>query len=144
MPCMFTAKPARTCTQVFCREVFRVVHFRYREFLKHVHNLFTHVLRLSSPAGLRLEITCESDKKKMNLIFNYSKKIFLTGKIKHPSRRQNGNMCRNDFAEQTPRRFSRPGRTDFAADYLRVPSRPNWPVRAIFRLSEPRQTLSKL
>jgi hypothetical protein len=68
VPCMFTAKLARTCTQVFCREVFRVVHFRYREFLKHVHNLFTHALRLSSPAGLRLEISCESDKKKMNLI----------------------------------------------------------------------------
>jgi hypothetical protein len=34
-----------------------------------------------SPAGLRLEISCESDKKKMNLIFDYDKKIFLTEKL---------------------------------------------------------------
>jgi len=29
---------------------------------------------------LRLEISCDSDKKKMNLIFNFDKKILLTGK----------------------------------------------------------------
>jgi hypothetical protein len=28
-------------------------------------------------------MSCESDKKKMNFIFNYDKKIFLTGKMKH-------------------------------------------------------------
>ena len=43
----------------------------------------------SSPAGLRLEISCESDKKKMNFIFNYDKKIFLTEKMKRACRRQN-------------------------------------------------------
>jgi len=30
---------------------------------------------------LRLEISCESDKKKMNLNFNQAKKIFLTEKL---------------------------------------------------------------
>jgi hypothetical protein len=43
-------------------------------------------LWFSSPAGLRLEISRESDKKKMNLIFNYDKKIFLTEKMKHACR----------------------------------------------------------
>jgi hypothetical protein len=37
-------------------------------------------LRLLSPAGLRLEISCETDKKKINFIFNCSEKIFLTKK----------------------------------------------------------------
>jgi hypothetical protein len=41
--------------------------------------------------GLRLEISCESDKKKMNLIFNYDKKIFLTEKMKHACRCENKN-----------------------------------------------------
>jgi hypothetical protein len=36
--------------------------------------------RSSSPAGLRLEISCESDKKKMNFIFNYGKKNSLDWK----------------------------------------------------------------
>jgi hypothetical protein len=30
---------------------------------------------LPSPAGLRLEIRCEIDKKKMNFIFNYEEKF---------------------------------------------------------------------
>ena len=80
MRCMFTTKLARTNNQSSCRAVFAVVHFRCRKFLKHVHNLFTRRSGLLSPAGLRLEISCKSDKKKMNLIFNYNKKIFLTGK----------------------------------------------------------------
>jgi hypothetical protein len=42
-----------------------------------------------SPAGLRLEISCESDKKKMNLIFDYDKKIFLTEKLMQACRREN-------------------------------------------------------
>ena len=79
-----------TCTrdQSFWRKAFAVVHSCCRKFLKHVHNLFTHALWSSSPAGLRLEISCESDKKKMNLIFNYDKKIFLTEKMKHACRRE--------------------------------------------------------
>jgi hypothetical protein len=48
-------------------------------------------LWFSSPAGLRLEISYESDKKKMNLIFDYDKKIFLTGKMKRTCRRENRN-----------------------------------------------------
>jgi len=48
-------------------------------------------LWLPSPAGLRLEISCESDKKKMNFIFNYGKKISLTGKMKRARRRENKN-----------------------------------------------------
>jgi hypothetical protein len=43
---------------------------------------------LFSPAGLRVEISCESDKKKMNFIFNYDKKIFLTEKMKRVRRRE--------------------------------------------------------
>jgi hypothetical protein len=89
--CMFTTKLARSSNQSFCRRVFPVVHSCCRKFLKHVHNLFTHALWLSSPAGLRLEISCESDKKKMNLIFNYDKKIFLTGKMKRACRCENRN-----------------------------------------------------
>src|SRR6266550_9232163 len=34
----------------------------------------------ASPAGLRLEIRCEIDKKKINFIFNCGEKIFLTKK----------------------------------------------------------------
>src|SRR6516164_4515836 len=71
---------ARASNQLFCREGFVVVHPRCWKFLEYVHNLFTRPLWLLSPAGLRLEITCESDKKKMNLIFNYAKKNFLTEK----------------------------------------------------------------
>ncbi len=86
---MFTTKLARSSNQSVCRGVFPIVHSCRRKFFKHVHNLFTHALWLSSPAGLRLEISCESDKKKMNFIFDYDKKIFLTGKMKHACRREN-------------------------------------------------------
>ena len=44
-------------------------------------------------SGLRLEISCESDKKKMNFIFNYAKKIFLTEKMKRACRRENKKQC---------------------------------------------------
>src|SRR6266436_5145003 len=91
--CMFTTKLARSSNQSFCRGVFPVVHSCYRKFLKHVHNLFTRPLWLPSPAGLRLEISCESDKKKMNFIFDYDKKFFLTGKMKHAGRRETTKQC---------------------------------------------------
>jgi len=74
-------------------------------FLKHVHNLFTRALWLPSPVGLRLEISCESDKKKMNLIFDYDKKFSLTEKMKHACRRQAETVCRKNFAQPKPRRF---------------------------------------
>lgn len=67
--------------------------FLLPEIFKHVHNLFTHALCSSSPAGLRLEISCESDKKKMNFIFNFGKKIFLTEKMKHACRRESKKQC---------------------------------------------------
>jgi hypothetical protein len=57
--------------------------------LSNMFTTYSHTLVVSSPAGLRLEISCESDKKKMNLIFNYNKKIFLTEKMKHACRREN-------------------------------------------------------
>ena len=44
-------------------------------------------------SGLRLEISCESDKKKMNFIFDYEKKIFLTGKMTHACRRETKKQC---------------------------------------------------
>jgi hypothetical protein len=54
---------------------------------------------------LRLEISCESDKKKMNLIFNYSKKIFLTGKMKEGRRRKTKTVCQKNLAQPKPLRF---------------------------------------
>ena len=90
---MFTTTLARTRNQSFWQGAFTVVHSCCRKFLKHVHNLFTRPLWLPSPAGLRLEISCESDKKKMNFIFDYDKKIFLTGKMKHACRRENKKQC---------------------------------------------------
>jgi hypothetical protein len=86
---MFIATRARTRNQSFWGRAFAVVRSYCWKFIKHVHNLFTHALWSSSPAGLRLEISCESDKKKMNFIFNYGKKFFLTGKLKRACRRQN-------------------------------------------------------
>jgi hypothetical protein len=80
MRSIFVVTRTRSRIQSFCRGVFPVARSRCRKILKHVHNLFTRIFWSSSPAGLRLEITCETDKKKMNLIFNYDKKIFLTGK----------------------------------------------------------------
>ncbi len=44
-------------------------------------------------SGLRLEISCESDKKKMNFIFNYAQKISLTEKMKRACRRENKKQC---------------------------------------------------
>jgi hypothetical protein len=72
--------------------------------------------------GLRLEISCESDKKKMNFIFNFSKKIFLTGKMKRACRRENKKQCIEKFREPAATDSESPQRTDFAADWLRIPS----------------------
>ena len=87
--CMFLSKLGRTSNHSFFRGVFAVVHSCRWKFLKHVHNLFTHALGSSSPAGLRLEITHESDKKKMNLIFNYDKNFLdWENEARVPSRKQ--------------------------------------------------------
>src|SRR5262245_52116324 len=75
-----TGSPKCIRNQSFCREAFCVLHSRGWTFLRNVHNLFTCALWLPSPAGLRLEISDESDKKKMNFIFNRNEKIFLTKK----------------------------------------------------------------
>ena len=59
-------------------------------------NMFTtysHKLVVVLASGLRLEISCESDKKKMNFIFNYDKKILLTAKMKRVSRREKKKQC---------------------------------------------------
>jgi hypothetical protein len=103
--CMFTTTHARTRNQSFWRGAFAVVHSCCRKFFKHVHNLFTRALWLPSPAGLRLEISCESDKKKMNLIFDYDKKFSLTEKMKHACRRKKKKLCVKKFRARQPRRI---------------------------------------
>ena len=50
-------------------------------------------LRLLSPAGLRLEISRETDKKKINFIFNCSEKIFLTKKQERTSPTERKKQC---------------------------------------------------
>ena len=74
--------PARMRSQLLYRAASYVVHSHGWNFLRNVHNLFTCPLWLPSPAGLRVEISCETDKKKINFIFNCSEKIFLTKKRK--------------------------------------------------------------
>ena len=74
-------------------------------FLKHVHNLFTRALWLPSPVGLRLEISSESDKKKMNLIFDYDKKFSLTEKMKCACRRKKRKRWLKIFRARQPRRI---------------------------------------
>ena len=54
---------------------------------------YSHKLVVVLASGLRLEISCESDKKKMNFIFNYDKKIFLTEKMKCACRRETKKKC---------------------------------------------------
>ena len=105
---IYTTKFARPSNQSFCRGAFAVVHSRCRKFLKHVHNLFTRRLWLLSPDGLRLEISCENDKKKMNLIFNYDQKIFLTGKRSARVDLKTQTVCRKGFARAKPRPFRIP------------------------------------
>jgi len=60
---------------------------------------------------LRLEISCESDKKKMNFIFNYDKKISLTAKMKRASRRENKKQCVEEFRASVATDFESPQRT---------------------------------
>jgi len=102
--CMLTTALARIRKQSFWRGAFAVVHSCRRKFFKHVHNLFTHALWSSSPAGLRLEISCETDKKKMNFIFNFGKKIFLTGKRSALVVAKTKNSLLKNFVNQ-PRRI---------------------------------------
>ena len=116
MQCTFTTTLVRIRNQSFCRGVFHVVHSCCREFLKHVHNLFTHALWLPSPAGLRLEISCESDKKKMNFIFNYGQKIFLTEKMKHVCRRETKKQCVENISRANRDGFGIAATNRLAAD----------------------------
>jgi len=77
---------------------------------------------LFSPAGLRVEISCESDKKKMNFIFNYAKKIFLTEKMKRVRRRENRNSLLKNIVSQPRRtRNHRTKKTSLLIE-LRIPS----------------------
>src|SRR5215831_6554976 len=108
--CRFITTRVRSRSQSFWRGAFAVIRSCCRKFPKHVHNLFTHALWLSSPAGLRLEISCESDKKKMNLIFDYDKKIFLTGKRRTRVGVKTETECRKNFeGTQTSTIRNRPG-----------------------------------
>jgi hypothetical protein len=59
----------------------------------------------SSPAGLRLEIGRESDKKKMNLIFDYARKIFLTEKIKGAFRSETETARRKGLSRTKSQEF---------------------------------------
>jgi hypothetical protein len=59
----------------------------------------------------------------MNFIFDYDKKNFLTGKIKHACRRENKKQCVEKISREPIAADSEsPRRTDFAADGLRIPS----------------------
>jgi hypothetical protein len=50
---------------------------------------------------LRLEISCEIDKKKMNFIFNYDKKNFLTAKRTTRVCAKTETVCKNISATET-------------------------------------------
>jgi hypothetical protein len=73
---------------------------------------------LSSPAGLRLEIGRKSDKKKMNLIFNYVKKIFLTGKCAARVGIKTERACRKDVAQRNRNDSAWSRRTDLISNRL--------------------------
>jgi hypothetical protein len=112
----FITTRARTRKQSFWREAFAVVPSCRGKFVKHVHNLFTHALWSSSPAGLRVEISCESDKKKMNFIFNFAKKIFLTEKMKRARRRENKKSRLKKFREPAAADSESPRGADFVVN----------------------------
>jgi hypothetical protein len=84
---------------LLCGAAFYVVHSYNWKFLRSVHNLFTCTLLPPSPAGLRVEISCETDKKKINFIFNCSEKIFLTKKPSRawPEVKETNNGFRENF-----------------------------------------------
>ena len=121
MRCMFTKKLPRTNNQSSREAAFAVVHSRCRKFLKHVHNLFTRSSGPLSPAGLRLEIGRESDKKKMHFIFNYDKKIFLTAKRSARVDLKTETVFRKNFARAKPRSFQISATTRL---WCRPPARP--------------------
>jgi len=73
-------------------------------------------------SGLRLEISCESDKKKMNFIFNYDQKIFLTEKMKHVCRRETKKQCVENISRANRDGFGIAATNRLAADWLRIPS----------------------
>jgi hypothetical protein len=72
--------------------------------------------------GLRLEISCESDKKKMNLIFNYDKKFPLTENEARVSAQKKETVCEKISREAIATDSESSRRRDFAADCLRTPS----------------------
>src|SRR5437762_13871258 len=104
-------------------------------FLRNVHNLFTCAL-LPSPAGLRLGIRCETDKKKINFIFNCGEKIFLTEKRERACPTKENKQCVSRKFSREPNRkpFGVPTRPDVAARFgLPSPSCLKWPVRDMSR-----------
>jgi hypothetical protein len=71
---------------------------------------------------LRLEISCESDKKKMNFIFDYDRKIFLTGKMTNACRRENKEQCVKKILRANRNAFGIAATNRLAADWLHIPS----------------------
>jgi hypothetical protein len=67
-------------------------------------------------SGLRLEISCESDKKKMNFIFNYDQKIFLTEKMKRVCRRETKKQCVENISQANRDGFGIAATNRLAAD----------------------------
>ena len=95
---------ARICIPSMDRAAFYVVHSYNWKFLGSVHNLFTCARLPPSPAGLRVEISCETDKKKINFIFNCSEKISLTKKLGRacPHGKRTNTALRENFRASRP------------------------------------------
>jgi hypothetical protein len=74
---------------------------------------------LLSPAGLRLEIRREIDKKKMNFIFNREEKFFLTQELNRACRSEKRETaCLGKFcASRTAMHSKSLQRTDLAARF---------------------------
>jgi len=71
---------------------------------------------------LRLEISCESDKKKMNFIFNYDKKILLTAKMKRVSRGEKEKQRVEEISGVSQNGFSIAATNASLLHSLRIPS----------------------
>jgi hypothetical protein len=72
---------------------------------------------LPSPAGLRLETSCENDKKKMNFIFNFEEKIFLTKKLKRACQAKTKSVRGNSRANQAAVAWASLPRTDLISRF---------------------------
>jgi hypothetical protein len=71
---------------------------------------------------LRLEIGRQSDKKKMNLNFDYERKIFLTEKIKRAFRSETETARRKGLSRMKSQEFGIAATNRFRDDRLPMPS----------------------